>query len=103
MLAVDDEQKFIYCVISKVGTTTWKSVLARPRGNNPRINRWVMWKRLTNYTEEERNTRLKTYFKFMFVREPLHRMVSAYKNKFLRIPGYTEDIRKEIVRELQPR
>ena len=39
----------------------------------------------------------------MFVREPLHRMVSAYKNKFLRIPGYPEDIRKEIVRELQPR
>ena len=102
MLAVDDEQKFIYCVISKVGTTTWKSVLARPRGNNPRINRWVMWKRLTNYTEEERKTRLKTYFKFMFVREPLHRMVSAYKNKFLQIPGYTKDIRKEIVRELQP-
>ena len=39
----------------------------------------------------------------MFVREPLHRMVSAYKNNFLRIPCYTEDIRIEIVRELQPR
>ena len=102
MLAVDDEQKFIYCVVSKVGTTTWKSVLARPRGNNPRINRWVMWKRLTNYTEEERKTRLKTYFKFMFVREPLHRMVSAYKNKFLQNPGFTKDIRKEIVKEFRP-
>ena len=102
MLAVDDEQKFIYCVIPKVGTSTWKSVLARPRGNDPGINRWVMWKRLTNYTEEERNTRLKTYFKFMFVREPLHRMVSAYKNKFLQNPGFTKDIRKEIVKEFRP-
>ena len=38
----------------------------------------------------------------MFVREPLHRMVSAYKNKFLQIPGYTKDIRKEIVKEFRP-
>ena len=62
-----DEQKFIYYVNR---LEQWKSLLARPRGNNPRINRRVMWKRLTNYTEEERKTRLKTYFKFMFVREP---------------------------------
>lgn len=38
----------------------------------------------------------------MFVREPLHRMVSAYKNKFLQIPGYTNDIRREIVKEFRP-
>ena len=102
MLAVDDEQKFIYCVIPKVGTSTWKTVLARPRGNNPRINRWVLWKHLTNYAEDERNTRLKTYFKFMFVREPLHRMVSAYKYRFLQTPGETRDVRKEIVKEFRP-
>ena len=54
MFAVDDEQKFIYCVIPKVGTSTWKTVLARPRGNNLSINRWVLWKHLTNYAEVER-------------------------------------------------
>ena len=103
MLAVDDEQKFIYCVISKVGTTTWKEVLARPRRDvNPKINRWLMWNRLTNYTEEERSKRLKTYFKFLFVREPLQRMVSAYKNKFLKNLDYTADIRKEIVKAFRP-
>ena len=75
-------------MIPKVGTSTWKTVLARPRGNNLRINRWVLWKHLTNYAEDERNTRLKTYFKFMFVREPLHRMVSAYKYRFLPV-SYT--------------
>ena len=102
MLAVDDKQKFIYCVVSKVATTTWKSLLARPRGNLPGTNRWIMWRRLTEYTEEERSHRLNTYFKFLFVREPIHRMLSAYKNKFLQLPGYTRALRKEIVQELRP-
>jgi len=103
MLAVDDEQKFIYCVISKVGTTTWKKVLARPRGIRPGTNRWIMWKRLSNYTEEERSQRLKTYFKFVFVREPIQRMLSAYKDKFLLHERYTKDMREEIVKALRPK
>ena len=35
------------------------------------------------YTEEERAIRIQTYFKFLFVREPLKRLLSAYKNKFI--------------------
>ena len=38
----------------------------------------------------------------MFVREPLHRMVSAYKYRFLQTPGETRDVRKEIVKEFRP-
>lgn len=102
MLAVDDELKLIYCVVPKVGTTTWKRVIAKSREIKPGVNRWIMWKRLSNYTEEERNQRLKTYFKFVFVREPLQRLLSAYKNKFLQIPSYTKDLRKEIVQSLRP-
>lgn len=102
MLAVDDKQKFIYCVVSKVATTTWKSLLAPPRGDRAGINRWRMWRRLTNFSEKERTQRLNTYFKFLFVREPIHRMLSAYKNKFLKIPSYTTDLRKQIVQELRP-
>ena len=103
MLAVDEEQKFIYCVISKVATKTWTTVFSRPRGRKWRnINRWIMWNRLSNYTEEQRSQRLKTYFKFVFVREPLQRMVSAYKDRFLNHLPYTADIRKEIVKALRP-
>ena len=102
MLAVDDELKMIYCVIPKVGTTTWKKVSAHPRTIRPGTNRWIMWKRFSNYTEEERSKRLKTYFKFVFVREPLQRLLSAYKNKFIQIPKYTKDIRKVIVQALRP-
>ena len=102
MLAVDDDLKLIYCVIPKVGTTTWKRAIAKSREIQPRINRWILWKRLSNYTEEERNERLKTYFKFVFVREPLQRLLSAYKNKLLQIPSYTKDLPKEIVQSLRP-
>ena len=102
MLAVNDNLKLIYCVIPKVGTTTWKRVIAKSREIQPRINRWILWKRLSNYTEEERNERLKKYFKFVFVREPLQRLLSAYKNKFLQIPNYTKGLRKETVQSLRP-
>ena len=38
----------------------------------------------------------------MFVRGPLHRMVSAYKHRFLLTPGETRDVCKEIVKEFRP-
>ena len=102
MLAVDVDLKLIHCVVPKVGTTTWKKVMAKSREIQPDIKRWIVWKRLSNYTEEERNERLKTYLKFIFVREPLQRLLSAYKNKFLQISSYTKHLRKEIVESLRP-
>ena len=35
------------------------------------------------FPEQEQNRMLATYFKFTFVREPLERLVSAYKDKFV--------------------
>jgi len=101
-LAVDDDLKLIYCVVPKVGTSTWKTVIAKARKIQRRISRWGMWRRLSNYTEEEMNERLKTYFKFVFVREPLQRLLSAYKHKFIQTPSYTSKLRKEIVQALRP-
>lgn len=39
-------------------------------------------RRLTNYTDKEQRRRLPTYFKFMFVRNPFTRFLSAYNDKF---------------------
>ena len=59
------------------------------------------------YTEEQRVIRLKTYFKFLFVREPLHRLLSAFKDKFLgNITGSREvsrSAREDIVKSYRPR
>ena len=59
------------------------------------------------YTEEQRAIRLKTYFKFLFVREPLHRLLSAFKDKFLgNNPGSREvsrSAREGIVKSYRPR
>ncbi|KAJ7385577.1 Carbohydrate (chondroitin 4) sulfotransferase 13 [Desmophyllum pertusum] len=84
-IVVDDVHKIIYCTIPKVGTTTWKRILAdlRGLGNDVRIHRWNLWRRFYEYTEEEKSQRLQTYFKFLFVREPLARLVSAFKDKFV--------------------
>ena len=36
-----------------------------------------------SYSEEELRSRLKEYAKFMFVRHPMERLVSAYRDKFV--------------------
>merc|ERR1711976_1009411 len=39
-------------------------------------------RKLSSYSSEEIRSRLQSYYKFMFVRNPLERILSAYKNKF---------------------
>ena len=102
LLAYDDELKIIYCVIPKVGTTTWKKVLAQSRGLAKNTDRWEIWKRLSKCTDEERWERLKTYLKFVFVREPLQRLVSAYRDRLIKHHSTTRDVRQEIVQAFRP-
>ncbi|XP_020602048.1 carbohydrate sulfotransferase 12-like [Orbicella faveolata] len=106
LIIVDDENKIIYCPIPKVSSTTWKRVLGDLRGldkNIKRIHRRNLWRWLYQYTEEERLQRIETYFKFLFVREPLHRLLSAYKDKFMRRDRKcSEDARNRIVKAYRP-
>ena len=103
---VDDENKIIYCSIPKVSSTTWKRVLGDLHGldkNIKRIHRKELWRWLYQYTEEERLQRIETYFKFIFVREPLHRLLSAYKDKFLRRDRECSKFaREQIVKTYRP-
>ena len=105
-MIVDDENKIIYCTIPKVSSTTWKRVLVNLRGldkNIQNLHRMDQFQRLYQYTEEERLQRIKTYFKFLFVREPLHRLLSAYKDKFLRKDrSCSKRARKQIVKAYRP-
>ena len=42
-------------------------------------------KSLNNFSPEEIKLKLKTYFKFLVVRQPLERLLSAYRDKFQRL------------------
>ena len=104
-IVVDDEHKIMFCTIPKVASTTWKRVLADLRGLKQGIfvHRPGIWRRLSQYNVEEKLLRLKTYFKFIFVREPMHRLLSAFKDKFIgKNRNFSKNIRKGIVKALRP-
>ncbi len=86
-LIVDDKYRLLYCYIPKVGCANWKRVFSVLYGDasDPNtitnVNHTSM-KLLDSYSPHEIKYRLRTYFKFMFVRHPLDRLLSAYRNKF---------------------
>ena len=72
--------------------TTMKVLNGELPANQTKLNRHAVHRKLDSnklimISEKEREWRLKTYFKFMFVRDPIERMLSAYFNKvsYLRI------------------
>ena len=91
-LWVSDYHKLIYCDIPKAGSTTFKflismqswSELANTAATDIhnytflRIHNVVP---LKEYTVQEAKQRLSTYFKFIVVRHPFSRLISAYKDK----------------------
>jgi Sulfotransferase family len=59
----------------------------------------VLWCCLYSFSPVDIQNRLQTYFKFMFVRDPLDRLLSAYYDKFVRINGtyFTERYGRRII------
>uniref|UniRef100_A0A8C2VF30 Carbohydrate sulfotransferase n=1 Tax=Chinchilla lanigera TaxID=34839 RepID=A0A8C2VF30_CHILA len=57
---------------------------------------------LADLRPEEIRYRLQHYFKFLFVRDPLERLLSAYRNKFGEIREYQQRYGAEIVRRYRP-
>ena len=49
--------------------------------NSTEAHKLDVFKRLDSYTEEEIRYRLDHYLKFMFVRQPFERALSAYRDK----------------------
>ena len=86
-LVVDDRARLLYCYVPKVGCANWKRVFSILYGTYhsveeiSAVNHSSM-KLLSSYSDDEVSYRLKNYFKFMFVRHPMDRLLSAYRNKF---------------------
>lgn len=85
-LIVVEEYKLVYCSVPKVACTVWKRLLARLQGinvtNGVHKNTRGKLTILSNYDKNNQERILNSYTKFMFVREPFERLLSAYRDCF---------------------
>ena len=109
-VVVSHDLRLIFCVVGKSACTSWLRVLLQLTGNPAAqhvaaADRWslhAMYRLYLNRTFFQNASQLtrspfKDYYKFMFVREPLERLVSAYRDKMLRAVDFVP-IRQLIVR-----
>ncbi|KAM4690498.1 carbohydrate sulfotransferase 9-like [Rhinophrynus dorsalis] len=96
-LFVEPNHKFIYCEVPKVGCSNWKRIILLLKMNlslradyieHDAIHNTALLKRLNDYPADMQQMMLNNYTKVMFTRDPLQRIVSAYRDKFLHSGGY---------------
>ncbi|CAH1775753.1 unnamed protein product [Owenia fusiformis] len=96
---IDREHKLLYCYTPKVASTTWRLILTANHYNvntsdvtedmtGPVWGKWYAGKILgsftmTGKTYDEMRTMQKDLFKFMFVRDPIERLPSAWRSKII--------------------
>ncbi|XP_048455771.1 carbohydrate sulfotransferase 14 [Rhincodon typus] len=103
-ILVNDKYRFLYCYVPKVACSNWKRVIKVLSGvlDNVHVQIKMDHKNdlvfLGDLKNSEIKYRLKHYYKFLFVRDPMERLLSAYKNKFGEIEAYQRRYGMEIVR-----
>lgn len=110
---VCDKHKILFCQTPKVGNTQWKKVLIVLNGGFPSVedipenlvhdHEKNGLPRLSSLSQKEITERLGSYFKFFIVRDPFERLISAFKDKFVKNPRfepwYKHDIAPAIIRK----
>uniref|UniRef100_A0A1B6KWD5 Carbohydrate sulfotransferase n=1 Tax=Graphocephala atropunctata TaxID=36148 RepID=A0A1B6KWD5_9HEMI len=91
-ILVDSKHKTLYCYVPKVACTNWKRVMMIMIGMagtsdilsipSTVVHQQHYIPSLLNFTDMEVLEMLQTHTKFIFVRHPFERLLSAYKNKF---------------------
>ncbi|KAI5623779.1 carbohydrate sulfotransferase 8, partial [Silurus asotus] len=87
---VEDRHKLLYCEVPKAGCSNWKRVLmvlAGVASSTQKINHETVHysnhlTRLDSLDQHAVSERLRSYTKVLFIREPMERLVSAYRDKF---------------------
>ncbi|XP_078399149.1 carbohydrate sulfotransferase 8-like [Cetorhinus maximus] len=87
---VEEQYRLLYCEVPKAGCSNWKRVLmvlGGWAGSTAQIQHKAAHygnslRRLDSFDREGMWLRLRTYTKLLFVREPLERLVSAFRDKF---------------------
>uniref|UniRef100_A0ACB8FE52 Carbohydrate sulfotransferase 9 n=1 Tax=Sphaerodactylus townsendi TaxID=933632 RepID=A0ACB8FE52_9SAUR len=87
---VEDKHKLLYCEVPKAGCSNWKRVLIVLNGlaestyniTHDAVHYGKHLKKLDSFDLKGIHMRLKTYTKVIFVRDPMERLVSAFRDKF---------------------
>ena len=115
-LLFDKTSEAMFCFVPKTGCTNLKDMFLANQGLVPWsavidytiLQKGLLKARLVNLNQAEKATALQDYFKFVLVRNPLERLVSAYRDKIARLPlktledKYFNDIRKSIFQYNHP-
>ena len=85
---VEDNYKILFCEVPKAGCSNWKRILLVLAGlaSSTKIEiekvHGSVLRTLNTFQQKDITMRLQTYTKMLVVREPLQRLVSAYRDKF---------------------
>ncbi|KAK3570123.1 hypothetical protein QTP86_011700 [Hemibagrus guttatus] len=87
---VEDRHKLLYCEVPKAGCSNWKRVLMVLAGvassthkiNHDTVHYGNHLTRLDSLDQHAVSERLRSYTKVLFIREPMERLVSAFRDKF---------------------
>ncbi|KAM9481643.1 carbohydrate sulfotransferase 8-like [Clarias gariepinus] len=87
---VEDRHKLLYCEVPKAGCSNWKRVLMVLAGvasstnniNHDTVHYSNRLTRLDGFEQHAVSERLRSYTKVLFIREPMERLVSAFRDKF---------------------
>ena len=118
-IIVDEKSRILFCYIPKSACTQWKTVMANisleenkfknimaylsRRETSYRFHSARNYNFLTAYPLDKAKRMLKSYFKFVFVREPFERLLSAYLDKFLgRDIGFHKNYGRNIIKKYRP-
>ncbi|CAH1784911.1 unnamed protein product [Owenia fusiformis] len=105
-ILVSNKLKMVYCMIPKVASSSWLTALLTLHMGIAieELDVWPIWKEnvhpphLTDYSTEIQKKILGEYFKFMFIRDPLDRLISAWDDKFNHTkPYYSHRYGTEII------
>ena len=88
-MLVNEQREFLLCAIAKVATTNWKKIMVLLKGNETKFTspesipfRFVHTASTFPISRVGQmpvvRQRMRDYYKFMFVREPFERLISAY-------------------------
>ncbi len=90
-ILVDEKHKLLYCYVPKVACTNWKRVFMILLGYADKenasaipadvVHRKSAFPKLSDYAVEEAKFLIENFTKYVFVRHPFERLLSAFRNK----------------------